>query len=226
MGQLVGCIKGMSAACTALDFPVVSGNVSLYNETQGQAILPTPAVGGIGILENLDCFADLTLCRAEDELLLIGKTQGHLEQSVYLQQLLGVEDGAPPPLDLTAERRNGDFVRQLITGGWVDTCHDLADGGLLVAATEMALAGNIGLTLEGPDDPGFWFGEDQARYLLAVPETTMVVVLQLAQDKGIPVQAVGHTGGKTLTLNGSPPISLEELRRFHEAWLPDYMENA
>ena len=94
MGQLVGCIKGMSAACTALDFPVVSGNVSLYNETQGQAILPTPAVGGIGILENLDCFADLALCRAEDGLLLIGKTQGHLEQSVYLQQLLGVEDGA------------------------------------------------------------------------------------------------------------------------------------
>ena len=226
MGQLVGCIKGMSAACTALDFPVVSGNVSLYNETQGQAILPTPAVGGIGILENLDCFADLALCRAEDGLLLIGKTQGHLEQSVYLQQLLGVEDGAPPPLDLVAERRNGDFIRQLITGGWVDTCHDLADGGLLVAATEMALAGNIGLTLEGPDDPGFWFGEDQARYLLAVPETTMMVVLQLAQDKGIPVQAVGHTGGKTLTLNGSPPISLEELRRFHEAWLPDYMENA
>ena len=226
MGQLVGCIKGMSAACTALDFPVVSGNVSLYNETQGQAILPTPAVGGIGVLEDLDCFADLALCRAEDELLLIGKTQGHLEQSVYVQQLLGIEDGAPPPLDLTAERRNGDFIRQLIAEGWVDTCHDLADGGLLVAATEMALAGNIGLILEGPDDPGFWFGEDQARYLLAVPETTMVVVLQLAQDRGIPVQAVGHTGGKTLTLNGSPPISLEKLRCFHEAWLPDYMENA
>ena len=226
MGQLVGCIKGMAAACNALDFPVVSGNVSLYNETQGQAILPTPAVGGIGVLEDLNRIADLALCRADDGLLLIGRTQGHLEQSVYVQQLLGLEDGAPPPIDLFTERRNGDFVRELIEEVWVETCHDLSDGGLLVAAAEMALAGNIGLTLEGPDDPGFWFGEDQARYLLALPDAGTVLVVHRAQEKGIPVQIIGRTGGKALTLNGCPPICLEELRRLHEAWLPDYMENA
>ena len=226
MGQLVGCIKGMAAACSALDFPVVSGNVSLYNETQGQAILPTPSVGGIGVLEDLNRVADLALCRPGDGLLLIGKTQGHLGQSVYVQQLLGFEDGAPPPIDLFAERRNGDFVRELIEEGWVETCHDLSDGGLLVAAAEMALAGNIGLTLEGPDDPGFWFGEDQARYLLALPDAKMVRVVQRSHDRGIPVQIVGRTGGKALTLNGCPPICVEELRRLHEAWLPNYMENA
>ena len=143
-----------------------------------------------------------------------------------IQQLLGLEDGAPPPIDLFTERRNGDFVRELIEEGWVETCHDLSDGGLLVAAAEMALAGNIGLTLEGPDDPGFWFGEDQARYLLALPDAETVLVVHRAQERGIPVQIIGRTGGKALTLNGCPPICLEELRRLHEAWLPDYMENA
>ena len=226
MGQFVDCIKGMSAACTALDFPVVSGNVSLYNETYGQAILPTPAIGGIGILENLNCFADLALRRIDDGLLLIGESTGHLEQSIYVQQLLGLKDGMPPPVDLITERKNGDFIRELIEQGYVNTCHDLSDGGLLVAATEMALSGNIGLTLEGPKDPGFWFGEDQARYLLAVPKSEMVMIIQKAQDKNILVQNIGHTGGNALTLNGSPPICLDELRRLHESWLPNYMENA
>ena len=124
------------------------------------------------------------------------------------------------------ERKNGDFIRELIEQGYVNTCHDLSDGGLLVAATEMALSGNIGLTLEGPKDPGFWFGEDQARYLLAVPKSKMVMIMQKAQDRNILVQNIGHTGGNALTLNGSPPICLKELRRLHESWLPNYMENA
>ena len=226
MGQFVGCIQGMTAACRALDFPVVSGNVSLYNETHGQAILPTPAIGGIGVLDDLERFADLALRREKDIMLLVGHTKGHLGQSIYLRQLLNRDDGPSPAVDLSAERRNGDFIRNLIVEGWVDSCHDLSDGGLLVAAAEMALAGGIGLALSGPNDAGFWFGEDQGRYLIAVPETALGLVLQRAEEREVAVQTIGITGGEALTLNASTPISIAELRRCHESWLPGYMANA
>ncbi|NQV58740.1 MAG: phosphoribosylformylglycinamidine synthase subunit PurL [Alphaproteobacteria bacterium] len=225
MGQLVGCIQGMGEACLALDFPVVSGNVSLYNETHGQAILPTPAIGGIGVLDDLEKYADLALRRADDQIILIGDTKGHLGQTIYLRQLLQRQDGPPPPVDLATERRNGDFVRGLIAAGTVDTCHDLSDGGLLVAAAEMAMAGDIGLELDGPDDPGFWFGEDQGRYLLSVPATFVDAILQQAEKRQVPAQIMGRTGGETLTMNTCEPISLSRLRRSHEAWLPDYMNS-
>jgi phosphoribosylformylglycinamidine synthase len=226
MGQFVGCVQGMGEACRALDFPVVSGNVSLYNETNGQAILPTPAIGGIGMIDDLERFAGLALQRADDILLLVGGTKGHLGQSIYLRQLLGRADGPPPAVDLEAERRNGDFVRRLISDGWIDTCHDISDGGLLVAAAEMAMAGNLGISLAGPDDTGFWFGEDQGRYILALPDSSLAVVLQRAGQDAVPLQTIGRTGRETLTLNASPPISISELRRSHEAWLPEYMSNA
>ena len=226
MGQLVGCIQGVGEACAALDFPVVSGNVSLYNETHGQAILPTPAIGGIGVLDDLDRHADLALRRNDDILILLGGTRGHLGQSVYLRQLLQRQDGPPPTVDLLTERRNGDFVRGLIATGQVDTCHDLSDGGLLVAAAEMAMAGDMGMDLNGPDDPGFWFGEDQGRYVLAVPARVAEVILRQAEQQQVPALGIGRTGGEALTLNAGVPISLAELRRSHEAWLPDYMANS
>ncbi|MDP7549428.1 MAG: AIR synthase-related protein, partial [Alphaproteobacteria bacterium] len=178
------------------------------------------------VLDDLQRYADLALRQADDCLLLIGETRGHLGQTVYLRQLLQRRDGPPPPMDLAVERRNGDFVRGLIAAATVDTCHDLSDGGLLVAAAEMAMAGNIGLDMDGPDDPGFWFGEDQGRYLLAVPEAVAGDILQKAEKLHIPARMVGRTGGETLTLNGGGPISLSRLRRSHEAWLPDYMQNA
>ena len=226
MGQLVGCIQGVGEACAALDFPVVSGNVSLYNETHGQAILPTPAIGGIGVLDDLDRHADLALQRNDDILILLGGTRGHLGQSIYLRQLLQRQDGPPPTVDLLTERRNGDFVRGLIATGQVDTCHDLSDGGLLVAAAEMAMAGDMGMDLNGPDDPGFWFGEDQGRYVLAVPARVAEVILRQAEQQQVPALGIGRTGGEALTLNAGVPISLAELRRSHEAWLPDYMANS
>ena len=226
MGQLVGCIQGVGEACAALDFPVVSGNVSLYNETHGQAILPTPAIGGIGVLDDLDRRADLALRRDDDILILLGGTRGQLGQSIYLRHLLQRQDGPPPTVDLLTERRNGDFVRGLIATGQVDTCHDLSDGGLLVAAAEMAMAGDMGMDLNGPDDPGFWFGEDQGRYVLAVPARVAEVILRQAEQQQVPALGIGRTGGEALTLNAGVPISLAELRRSHEAWLPDYMANS
>ena len=173
MGQFVGCVRGIAEACKALDFPVVSGNVSLYNETQGRGILPTPSIGGVGVLADFTKSATLAFKAAGETILLIGETQGWLGQSLYLRDVCGREEGAPPPVDLIEERENGDVVRALIAEGLVTAAHDISDGGLLVAIAEMAMASGIGATLDAaPEDTpahAFWFGEDQARYLVTVP---------------------------------------------------------
>jgi phosphoribosylformylglycinamidine synthase subunit PurL len=227
MGQFVGCIEGMREACLALDFPVVSGNVSFYNETDGQPIWPTPTIGGLGVIEDLDRMAGLA-CRDHDlALVLVGESVGWLGSSLYLREICGREEGAPPPVDLTLERLNGEFVRDLIARGWVGACHDLADGGLYVALAEMVLASGLGADLEVPEDcdttAGWLFGEDQARYLLAIALDRLGPALELARSRGVLARRVGTTGGAALTLDGGSAISLDELAEIHEAWLPAYM---
>ncbi|GIX17102.1 MAG: phosphoribosylformylglycinamidine synthase subunit PurL [Rhodothalassiaceae bacterium] len=228
MGQFVGCIEGMAEAGRALDFPVVSGNVSFYNETEGAAILPTPAIGGVGLIENYDRRADLAFRRKDDVILLVGRTEGALGMSRYLAEVLGREEGAPPPVDLAAERRHGDFVRALIAEGLVDTVHDLSDGGLAVALAEMALAGGIGaeITLDafgGLPAHAALFGEDQARYLIAAPADVATTVIRRAQAADVPVLRLGETGGERLTVAGVFSLPLARIRRAHEDWFPRFM---
>ncbi len=228
MGQFVGCIEGMREACIALDYPVVSGNVSLYNETNGGGILPTPAIGGVGIVADVARTASLAFKAPGESILLIGATAGHLGSSLYLREILGREEGAPPPVDLAAERRNGDFVRGLIEQGVVTACHDLSDGGLLVALAEMAMAGGIGATIDLPPDAagaphGFLFGEDQARYLVTAEAAQVDSIRRAAASAQVPLLALGTTGGTSLTLSGPHTISLGALTAAHEGWLPRYM---
>jgi phosphoribosylformylglycinamidine synthase len=221
MGQIVGCNEGMRWACLALDYPVVSGNVSLYNETNGQAILPTPVIGGIGIIDDVTRAVTVGFKRAGEAVLLVGETEGHLGASIYLREIGGREAGAPPPIDLDTERRNGDFVRAQILAGRVTACHDLGDGGLLVALAERAMAGGIGATLEVATTPGFLFGEDQGRYLLTTSEPDKIIAR--AEAAGVPARRIGTTGGAALKLTGSGTISVSVLRQVHESWLPNYM---
>jgi phosphoribosylformylglycinamidine synthase len=225
MGQFVGCIEGMGEACTALDFPVVSGNVSLYNETNGQAIPPTPTIGGVGLLDDVDGAVTIAFKAAGEALVLIGETRGHFGASLYLREIEGRSDGAPPPVDLVVERRNGELVRRLIDAGRISACHDVSDGGVLVALAEMAMAGEIGADIQIPTEaplPHAWlFGEDQARYVLATNDAE--AVLGEAVDAGVPAVRIGTTGGETLTVGGTDAISISELKTIHEGWLPDYM---
>ena len=225
MGQFVGCIEGMGEACRALDFPVVSGNVSLYNETNGHAIMPTPVIGGVGVLGNGSTGMTLAFKEAGETIVVIGETAGHIGGSLLMANFAGVTGGTPPPVDLAAERRNGDFVRARIADGSVTACHDVADGGLLVAIGEMALAGGIGADVavpEGGPPPLHWlFGEDQGRYVVTVAAPGGL--LAAAAAAGVPARAVGLTGGAALTVNGSQPISVAALREAHEGWLPAYM---
>ena len=229
MGQFVAAIEGMAEACTALDFPVVSGDVSLYNETRNpdgstRAILPTPAIGALGVLETVDTAVGLGMQDGTD-VVLIGATQGELGQSIWLRDILGREEGAPPPVDLAAERRNGDFVRGQIQSGSITACHDIADGGILVAVAEMTLASGIGCELESPDSgirpEAFWFGEDQARYLACTSDAA--ALCEQAAKAGVPARIIAHAGGNELILPSGVTISVARMKNAHEAFLPALM---
>jgi phosphoribosylformylglycinamidine synthase len=236
MGQLVGCLQGIGEACRALDFPVVSGNVSLYNETNGQGILPTPTIGGVGLLKDVTKHATIGFKAAGEAVILIGETQGWLGQSIWLRDVAKVDlstdqGGAPPPVDLATERRNGDFVRGLILDGKASAVHDLSDGGLALALAEMAMAGGVGATLTalpgGPEGDlpvhAALFGEDQGRYLLTCPTSEAEALLASAQAAGVPAQVLGKTGTDMLRWPGEAAISVQSLRAAHEAWFPAYM---
>jgi phosphoribosylformylglycinamidine synthase len=233
MGQFVGCVEGMALACAALSFPVVSGNVSLYNETNGQGVQPTPQVGAVGLAEDWTKTATIGFKTTGDVLYLVGETKGALGASLYLREILGREDGAPPDYDLAAEKRHGEFVRALIAEGRISACHDVSDGGLLVALAEMALAGGLGATIDPVWENAttflpahaFLFGEDQARYVLAVPAPFAAAVEAAAKARtGVPLKRIGSVGGRALTLGGLGAISLDDMRARHEGWLPDLME--
>jgi phosphoribosylformylglycinamidine synthase subunit PurL len=225
MGQFAAAIRGMAAACEALDFPVVSGNVSLYNETEGRAILPTPAIGGLGVLDDAAQAVGLALPPWLD-IVLIGATTGWLGQSIWLREIAGREDGAPPPVDLAVEKANGDFVRNHILNGTIRACHDVSDGGILVALAEMAMASGIGARMSAHprDIPGhaFWFGEDQARYIVAVPDHANFT--RIAEAAGIPAMRLGTSGGQDLTLPDGGTISIIDLRAAHERFFPSWMD--
>ncbi len=231
MGQFVGCIEGMRAACQALDFPVVSGNVSFYNETNGEGIIPTPTIGGVGVIDDLSRSMTLSF-KAEDEaILLVGETTGHLGATAWLREVANRRDGAPPAIDLNAERRNGDFTRGLIENGLLTACHDVASGGIAVALAEMAISGGLGAIVTIPKEDGIFthgwlFAEDQGRYLLTASDPAPVIAA--AQKADVTVEKIGKTGGHVLTLTNltagdTVTISVSELERAHQSWLPGFM---
>ena len=221
MGQIVGCLEGMGDACRALNYPIVSGNVSLYNESKatggGSAILPTPAIGGVGLMLDHEQMATIAFKEAGEAIFVIGESNGHLGQSLWLRECHAREEGPPPPVDLAKERAHGEFIRQLIADGLVSAVHDVSDGGLLVALAEMALKGNIGCQLEEIGDHFTAFGEDQARYVVTS------AVADSIQAAGVPMTRIGTTGGNAISGPGFT-VPLAQLRAANEAFFKDWME--
>ncbi|WP_127598693.1 phosphoribosylformylglycinamidine synthase subunit PurL [Nitratireductor alexandrii] len=233
MGQFVRAVQGVGEACRELAFPIVSGNVSLYNETNGQAILPTPTIGGVGLIRDWRKMARIAFAGEGDTIVLIGapeKWGTHLGQSVFLRDVCGRVDGPPPPVDLAHERRVGAFVRGLIADGLATAVHDLSDGGLALGLAEMAIASGIGARIDLPDGiavlPAL-FGEDQGRYLMTIPaaetERFFAERIAKAQVSGV---AIGVTGGDELKLGGTRAISVQQLKTAHESWFPRFMNGA
>ena len=239
MGQLVGCIEGMAEACRALDMPIVSGNVSLYNETKsedgtGSAILPTPAIGAVGLLEDWRKSVGIGFKNDGDHIWLIGDRGRHLGQSLWLREIIGREDGPPPPVDLEQERRAGELVRWAVQKGLVTAVHDVSDGGLLVAVAEMALAGGIGATIQPNWTGGIpiaaqMFGEDQGRYIVAVADGEDYRVVDRAKEMGLAVTWLGICGGNEICVGDGPRLhnygvaALADLCRAHDGFFPELM---
>ena len=230
MGQFAKAVTGIGDACRALGFPIVSGNVSLYNETNGQAILPTPTIGGVGLINDWEKMARVGFTAEDQAIILVGAPDSwgtHLGQSVYLRDVHGRADGPPPPVDLEHEKKVGEFVRALIAEGVATSVHDLSDGGLAVALAEMAMAGGIGATVNQLKDlspiPVF-FGEDQGRYLVTIPRDRVDWFFEeRIRDSGIFAPWIGTTGGSELKLGDARAISLEELGAAYEGWFPNFM---
>ena len=233
MGQFVGSVRGMAEACRVLDYPVVSGNVSLYNETNGVGIPPTPAIGGVGLIPDTSLMADIRLKREGDLLIAIGREQGWLGQSLYQLIIAKKPEGAPPPVDLSDELKAGRLIRALIREKKVSAVHDVSDGGLLIAVVEMALASRssgaegIGVDLFAYEGKlpahAVWFGEDQGRYVVAVDPAQAEEVCERARLLALPARIIGRTGGASIALKGEGEVALADLAAAHEGWLPEYM---
>jgi len=239
MAQFVGALEGMGEACRALDFPIVSGNVSLYNESKatggGSAILPTPAIGGVGLLEDWEKSATIAPKEVGDPIVLLGNSAEHigqhLGQSLWLQEIHGRRDGPPPPVDLELERRTGELVQELIGRGLVTAVHDVSDGGPLVALSEMALASGLGLTVSTLDvhenQAAFAFGEDQGRYLVAATDLDELALS--ASSANVPAMLIAvvdrpeRIRWPSWKGQGVAEITLADLRAAHQGFFPKLM---
>lgn len=230
MGQIIAAIEGMKDACNALDFPVVSGNVSLYNETRNAqnenvSVLPTPAIGGLGVIEDISKSVGNAL-QKNYKLVLIGKTEGHLGQTLWLREIMGQEAGNPPPVDLNTERLNGDFVRTIINQGLVTACHDVSDGGLLISIAEMAMAGNTGCTLDVPESgmrpEAYWFGEDQGRYIVMTSDADLMI--SKAKEQGVAARLIGYTGGDSLVMPSGAMITIARMKAASKSFFENLMK--
>jgi len=228
MAQLAQSVVGMGEAAKSLDTPVVSGNVSLYNETDGMAIQPCPVIGMVGVIDNVETAIGNRFTATDQDVVLLGHSNdgdGWLGMSLYARHIANRKDGAPPPVDLDAERRNGDFLRNQINFGAVSAAHDISDGGLVVALVEMAMSTAFGVDVDMPDtvsSHGWAFGEDQARYIVALSDSASFMAA--AKAAGVPAQKIGttNTSGE-LKFGTDDAISQEELEKIFESVIPDMM---
>jgi len=226
MGQFVECIDGISQACTYLDFPVVSGNVSFYNETQKKAISPTPTIGGVGLIKNLNNIINKNLKEIGSNVLVVGKTLGHLYQSEFFREVVGIKSGPPPEINLFNEKINGLIIKNLIEKKLLNSVHDVSSGGILINLTEMCISGNIGIKIKIPNNKisyhEYLFGEDQSRYLIEVSEKNLNEVYKILNKNDIFYESLGKTQKNTLDLDKEFNIKIEDLRNLKSFWFENY----
>jgi len=228
MGQFVETIDGISQACKYLDFPVVSGNVSFYNETQSKAISPTPTIGGVGLIKNLDYMTTINLKEIGSYILVVGKTLGHLYQSEFFREVLEIKDGPPPEINLFNEKNNGLLIQTLISKKLVNSVHDISSGGILVALSEMCISGKIGANIKVPRNNislhEYLFGEDQSRYLIEINEENNVEVIKILEKNNIYYEIIGKTQKDSLYLNNEFNIKLNDLSELNSFWFRNYFK--
>ena len=224
MGQFVECIRGMGEACSKLDYPVISGNVSFYNETNGEGIYPTPAIGGVGLIKDLSNVMTIALKKDGNYLCVIGKSSNHLGNSQYLSIIKNKELGSTPSIDLNEELKNGKFVLSCIEQKKFEAVHDIADGGLLVALSEMSMCGEKGVQVDINKSSllGYFFGEDQSRYLVEVSKDNFEDLMSEAENNNVFVEKIGVTQDNQFEINNIGKIPVKELIQAHELWFQKF----
>ena len=229
MGQFVDSINGMKEACETLNYPVISGNVSLYNETNGIAIYPTPTIGGVGILKNINNMMTFNFKNTESIIAVIGETSGHLSQSALIYDVIGDKEGPPPQINLKEEKKNGLFVSDLIKGKLVNAVHDISHGGIIVTLAEMCMASNIGAKIKvsgsNSDKIKYLFSEDQARYLIEISKKNLEKIKKTASTKNIKINIIGNTQSEIFEVENDLKISVKELKTKNESWFKNYNKN-
>ena len=223
MGEFVECVRGMTEACTALDYPVVSGNVSLYNETNGEGIYPTPAIGGVGLIKNIAKTRTIAFKQSDSLVFVIGETKGHLGNSQFLSIIQNKELGSTPIINLDNELKNGKFTLELINQNLVLSTHDIGEGGLLIAAAEMSLSSNIGISINSErKNHEYFFGEDQSRYLIEINKKNEEALNKLAKKHNVKVEYIGHTKEENIEIKDIGKISIHALKTSHEDWFQSF----
>ena len=223
MGEFVECVRGMTEACTALDYPVVSGNVSLYNETNGEGIYPTPAIGGVGLIKDIAKTKTIAFKQSDSLVFVIGETKGHLGNSQFLSIIQNKELGSTPIINLDNELKNGKFTLELINQDLALSTHDIGEGGLLIAAAEMSLSSNIGISINSErKNHEYFFGEDQSRYLIEIDKKNEEALNKLAREHNVKVECIGHTAEENIEIKDIGKISIHALKTSHEDWFQNF----
>ena len=225
MGQFVGVIKGMTEACKKLNYPVISGNVSLYNETNGVGINPTPAIGGVGLIKDISKIKNSKFKKIANKIYVIGKTEGHLEQSILCYDILHLKKGPPPQIDLDEELKNGAGIRSLIQDDLIESCHDISSGGLIMTILDMSMSSGIGANIQTNkkefEQIKFLFGEDQSRYVIEVNKENVAKVEQQLQKQNIYFVNIGETSSE-ITIDDDLKFNLNELTKLNKEWFYKY----
>ena len=226
MGEFAECLEGIKEACEFLNYPVVSGNVSFYNGTNKKNIYPTPVIGGVGLIENLLTPLAHNFKKDKSKVILIGKTFGHLGQSCFLKENYSMIEGMPPEINLLNEKNNGEILLKLIRKNLILSSHDVSNGGLLTAISEMSLNSNYGAKIYKPKKltnlSEYFFGEDQARYVIEIEHINLSKVEKILKDNNIYYENIGFTQKEYLEIEGELKVSTKELFKFNHEWYNNY----
>jgi len=229
MGEFVECVQGLGEASAYLDFPVVSGNVSFYNQTKEVGIKPTPAIGGVGLIQNYKNMISMDLKQTENILLVIGKTEGHLEQSLFLREILSEKNGPPPEINLFNEKNNGETILKLIEKNFIRSAHDVSLGGILAALSKMCIKGKKGATLKKHNNFiskfEYLFGEDQGRYIIEIEKSNYLEVTKILEKNSVHYDELGTVNDNELIIDDKSKVSIDDLIKSHNIWLTNYMSN-
>jgi len=229
MGEFVECVEGISEASKYLNFPVVSGNVSFYNETKDKGIKPTPAIGGVGLIKNYQKMTTMDLKNEGNIVIVIGKTEGHLDQSVFARNILSEDNGPPPEINLFNEKNNGETVLKLIDKNLIDSCHDVSLGGILTAISKMCIKGKKGIKINSikglTNKFEYFFGEDQARYIIELKNKNFQIVTKILKENSVHYDELGKVTKKLIEFDNVLKLTIEEIEEVNKTWLKDYMVN-